>query len=225
MSITSGTLIRRPRLLIADDHALLREAFQKLLEADCDIVGSVADGRSLVTLAPKVNPDVILLDIAMPLLNGVDAALQLKRAMPLVKLIVLTVNEDPDLATEALRIGASGYLLKSCAAMELFDAIRTVLQGKRYITPLMTKNMMQSFIHSPHRESAKDLTLRQREVLQLLTEGCSMKEVAAIMNITPRTVAFHKYRIMEEFRLKTSAELIQFAMRRGFTTGSACPCP
>ena len=208
----------RPRVLIADDHAMLREAFEKLLESNCEVVGSVADGRALLDLAPKVRPDIVLLDIAMPLLNGLDAGLQLKRMMPQVKLIFLTVNNDPDFAKQAFRNGASAYLLKHCAVAELYKAVKSVLQEKTYVTPLVTQDSEESFMQAlPYDEGVRQLTSRQREVLQLLAEGYLMKQVATIMRITPRTVAFHKYRIMEQFQLKTNADVIQFAMKQGLT--------
>jgi DNA-binding NarL/FixJ family response regulator len=208
----------RPRVLIADDHAMLREAFQKLLEPDCEVVGSVADGRALLDLAPKARPDIILLDVAMPLLNGLDAALQLKQMMPQVKLIFLTVNDDPDFAKQAFRNGASAYLLKNCAAKELFRAVTSALHGKSYVTPLVTRDSEESIMQAPpYHHGVRRLTPRQREVLQLLAEGYLMKQVASIMRITPRTVAFHKYRIMEQFQLKTNADVVRFAMRKGLT--------
>ena len=207
----------RPRVLIADDHAMLREAFKELLESNCEVVGSVADGRALLDLAPKVRPDIILLDIAMPLLNGLDAGLQLTRMMPQVKLIFLTVNADPDFAKQAFRNGASAYLLKNCAVAELYKAVKSVLQGKTYVTPLVTQDSEESFMALSYHEGVRQLTSRQREVLQLLAEGYLMKQVATIMRITPRTVAFHKYRIMEQFQLKTNADVIQFAMKQGLT--------
>jgi DNA-binding NarL/FixJ family response regulator len=206
----------RPRVLIADDHAMLREAFQKLLEPDCEVVGSVADGRALLDLAPKVRPDIILLDISMPLLNGLDAGLQLIRMMPQVKLIFLTVNADPDFAKQAFHNGASAYLLKNCAVAELYAAVKSVLHGNSYVTPLVTQDNEESFMQAlPYHEGVRQLTSRQREVLQLLAEGHLMKQVATILRITPRTVAFHKYRIMEQFQLKTNADVIQFAMKQG----------
>jgi DNA-binding NarL/FixJ family response regulator len=211
--------MKRPRVLLADDHKLLLEAFQKLLEPDCEVVGKVADGRALLAAASELKPDIIVLDIAMPLLNGLDAGGQIKKMMPDVKLIFLTVNEDPDFVSEAFRVGASGYLLKSSAASELFQAIQDVSRGRAYVTPLVAQGMVDSFIEGPKRRKASDkLTPRQREVLQLLAEGRSMKEAAAILNVTPRTVAFHKYRMMEELRLKTNAELIQFAVKQGLTS-------
>lgn len=215
----------RPRVLIADDHAMLCGAFQNLLQPECDVVGCVADGRALLEAAPKLKPDIIVLDIAMPLLNGLDAGRQLKQLMPNVKLIFLTVNEDPDVTREAFRMGASGFLLKTSAASELFQAIQEVIRGRAYVTPLITKGMVDSFMQEPHRRTAADkLTLRQREVLQLLAEGFSMKEVAAVLKVTSRTVAFHKYRMMEELRLKSNAELIHFAIKHGLSSKSARPC-
>ena len=211
--------MKQPRVLLADDHKLLLEAFQKLLEPDCEVVGSVSDGRALLAAASKLKPDIIVLDISMPMLNGLDAGQQLKRMMPDVKLIFLTVHEDPDLVAEAFRVGASGYLLKSSAASELFQAIEEVCRGRAYITPLVAQGMVDSFIEGPKRgRASRKLTPRQREVLQLLAEGRSMKEAAAILNVTPRTVAFHKYRMMSELRLKTNAELIQFAIKRGLVS-------
>jgi DNA-binding NarL/FixJ family response regulator len=194
---------------------MLREAFARLLEPDCDVVGAVADGRALLDVAPDLRPDIVVLDIAMPLLNGLDAARQLKRQMPAVKVIFLTVSEDPDLAAEAFRAGASGFLLKNSAASELVQAIQEVFQGRSYITPQATQGLVGSFLHDPGpAKKAGELSLRQREVLQLLAEGRTMKEIARILKITARTVAFHKYNMMEELGIKTSAELVQFAMKQ-----------
>jgi DNA-binding NarL/FixJ family response regulator len=210
----------RPRVLLADDHRLLREAFSRLLESECDVVGSVADGRALLAEAPKVRPDIVVLDIAMPLLNGLDAARQLKRAMPEVKVIFLTMSEDPDVAAEAFRVGASGYLLKNSAASELLQAIREVSLGRSYITPLATQGLVGRFLQ-PAEPSTKPLELspRQREVLQLLAEGHTMKEIARLLKITPRTVAFHKYSMMEQLGVTSSAELIQFAIKQHVVPG------
>ncbi len=207
---------RRPRVLLADDHMLLLDAFKKLLEPECDVVGTVADGRALLAAAEQLRPDVIVLDITMPLLNGLDAGRQLKNALPEVKLIFLTMNQDPALATEAFRAGASGYLLKTSAASELLKAIEEATNGRSYVTPLMTQDLVEALMSGPQEwKSASQPTPRQREVLQLLAEGCSMKEAARILGVTPRTIAFHKYRIMEQFRLKSNAELILFAIQQG----------
>lgn len=203
-----------PRVILADDHTMLVEAFRKLLESQCEIVGTAADGRVLLETAPALKPDVIIVDIAMPLMNGLEAGLRLKKLMPTVKLIFLTMNEDPDLAMEAMRCGASGYLLKSSAGSELIRAIQMATKGKSYVTPQIASGMQKAFINNPQpKKRDKTLTPRQREVVHLLAEGKSMKEVASVLNVTPRTVAFHKYRVMEELNLKTTAELIQFAIK------------
>jgi DNA-binding NarL/FixJ family response regulator len=207
-----GGSVSRARILLADDHVMLLDAFRGLLEPEFEVVGAVTDGRALVTECARLNPDVVLLDISMPLLNGLDAGRQLKAAHRSLKLIYLTMNPDPDLAGEALRIGASGYVLKSSAASELTQAIREALRGRSYITPLIAKDVIGALID---RRAAPELTPRQREVLQLLAEGHSMKEVGHILNVAPRTVAFHKYRMMEQLQLKTSAELILFAVKQG----------
>src|SRR6478672_437496 len=199
----------RPRVLLADDHALLLGAFEKLLAGEFDVVGQVSDGRALVAEADKLRPDVIVLDISMPLLNGLEAGRQIKQKLRDVKLIFLTMNEDADLAAEAFRSGASGYLLKRSAASELSAAIREVMQGRSYITPLITADLVGSLLHGGERPAAA-LTPRQRELLQLLAEGHSMKEVAALLDITPRTVAFHKYEMMKQLNVKSTAELIQY---------------
>ena len=203
----------QPRILLADDHLMLLDAFKALLEPEYDVVGTVIDGRSLLEAFARLHPDIVVLDIAMPLLNGLDAGRQLKAARRSVKLIYLTMNPDPDLAGEALRLGASAYLLKSSAALELKQAIQEVLRGRSFITPLITHQVVGSL--TAPRARRHELTTRQREVLQLLAEGRSMKEAAAILDVTPRTVAFHKYRMMEQLHIKTSAELVTFAVREG----------
>lgn len=203
-----------PRVILADDHTILVEAFRKLLEPQFNVVATVSDGRSLMEIAKTSNPQVIVADIGMPLMNGLEAGLRLKEQMPLLKLIFLTVNHDASLAAEAMRRGASGYLLKSCAATELINAIQLAIRGKSYVSPEIARGMEKEFINNPqavHRE--KTLTPRQREVVLLLAEGKSMKQVASILNVTPRTVAFHKYRVMQELHLETTADLIQFAIK------------
>ena len=204
----------RPRVILADDHTLLLEAFQKLLNDDCDIVGMVSDGRALLAATDSLRPDVVVVDISMPLLNGIDAARQIKQALPDTRIIFLTMNEDPDLAAAAFRAGASGYFLKRSAASELQTAIREVMRRRSYVTPLVTEGLMGSMLQGPESaHGAQQLTPRQREVVQLVAEGHSMKEVGHILNIAPRTVAFHKYRIMEQLKIRTTAELIQFAIK------------
>ena len=215
-------MTRRPRILLADDHTILLESFKRLLEPVCDVVGCVKDGRALLEAAPRLRPDAIVLDIAMPLLNGIDAATHLRKAVPETKLIFLTVNEDPDLAVETFHRGASAYLLKSSAASELFTAIRGALEGKIYITPLITKGTpVTVFLNRKVKASPEKLTERQHEVLQLLAEGYLMKEVAELLKVTPRTVAFHKYTIMEELGVKTTAQLVQYALEHGIVAGKA----
>lgn len=200
--------------MLADDHTFLVEAFRRLLEPQYEIVGTATDGRALLESAPQLNPDVIVADIGMPLMNGLEAGLRLKELMPSMKLIFLTMNEDPDLAVEAMRCGASGYLLKSSAVEEMLCAIQLALRGKTYVTPQIRRGMQKSFIKNPRAKGqAKILTPRQREVVQLVAEGKSMKEVADVLKVTPRTVAFHKYRVMEELNIGTTAELIQFAIK------------
>jgi len=202
------------RIILADDHCLFLEALKKFLEPEFNVVGTFNDGHALVKQAPQLNPDLIVLDIGMPLMNGLNAGHRLKEALPKTKLIYLTMNMDRDIAAEAFRLGASGYLVKSSAGTELTKAIREALRGKFYITPLMTEGVVGSFIENVKRKHKPEkLTLRQKEVLQLLAEGRSMKEVAFMLNVSPRTIAFHKYTMMEHLRLKTSAELIQFAVK------------
>jgi len=201
-----------PRVLLADDHHLLLGALEKLLSPECEIVGTASDGRSLVAEAQRLKPDVVVLDIGMPLLNGLDAGRQIKQLMKGIKLVFVTMNEDPDLAAEAFRVGASAYLLKRSAASELMVAIREVMKGHSYVTPLITEGLVGSFMDATNRKPSHELTPRQREVLQLLAEGHSMKQAAALLNVTPRTVAFHKYRMMEQLNIRSNAELIQFAI-------------
>jgi DNA-binding NarL/FixJ family response regulator len=203
----------KPRVIVADDHTLLAEAFEKLLSPECDVVARVADGRALVNAVREHHPDVVVLDHAMPLLNGLEAARQIKQFDRAIKLVFVTMNEDPDLAAEAFRVGGSAYLLKRSAGSELLTAIREAMKHRSYVTPLVTEGMLGSLMHATTESPSRQLTSRQREVLQLLAEGKSMKEVASILNVTARTVAFHKYRMMEQLKIRTNAELIQYAIR------------
>jgi DNA-binding NarL/FixJ family response regulator len=204
----------RTRVLLADDHLMLVEALRKVLEAEFDVVGSVGDGLALLDAAGKLRPDVIVLDIAMPLLNGLDAARQLRNSLPAAKLVFLTMNEDPYLVGEAFRAGASAYLLKQGAALELTNAISDVLKGKTYVTPCIAGGLANISLLDPEaREQAPQPTARQRQVIQLLAEGRSMKEIADLLHITMRTVASHKYRVMEILQIKTSAELVRYAVK------------
>ena len=209
----------RTRVLLADDHTLITAALRKLLEGEFEVVGSVEDGRALLNAAIDLRADVVVLDIGLPLLNGLDAGQQLRERHPGIKIVYLTQNRDPNLAAEAFRRKASGYLLKNSAASELSLAIREAVRGRSYVSPLIAKGMMECMLNrGPGGEGLPGLTPRQREVLQLLAEGKSMKEVAAILNITTRTVEFHKYRMMELLSLKTNAELVQYAVRHGIVS-------
>jgi len=205
--------MQRIRVILADDHKLILDALKNLLEPEFMVVGTFGDGHTLVEEAPALKPNVIVLDVGMPTLNGLSAGQRLRQVLPNVKLVYLTMNQDPDLAAEAFRLGAKGYLLKTSAGSELVDAIRAVIRGGSYVTPLMTEDVLGSFVnHFKNLKSTSHLTLRQKEVLQLLAEGRSMKEAAYILNVSPRTVAFHKYTMMEHLNIKTSAELVQYAM-------------
>ena len=206
--------MKRPRVILADDHTLILEALKNMLEPEFEVVGIFGDGLALMEGASALNPNVIVLDIGMPAMNGLNAGQRLKQAIQRVKLVYLTMNHDPDMAGEAFRLGASAYLLKNSAATELQKAIREVVRGGYYVTPLMTKGMHGSYIQNfKLRKSPSALTLRQKEVLQLLAEGRSMKEVAFVLNVSPRTVAFHKYTMMEHLSIRSNAELIEYAMR------------
>ncbi|MCL4181453.1 MAG: response regulator transcription factor [Verrucomicrobia bacterium] len=212
-------LTDRPRLLLADDHAILLEAFKRLLEPVYEVVGTVTNGRALVEAALRLKPDAIVADIGMPQLNGLDACEELTGQLPDTRLVFLTVNEDPDIAAEAIRRGAAGYLLKKAVASELFTALERVLSGRFYITPLISSEPLAVFIaRAQHGHGGHKLSLRQREVLQLLAEGRAMKEAADLLKISPRTIAFHKYTMMEQLGFKTSAELVQYAVRLGLVS-------
>jgi DNA-binding NarL/FixJ family response regulator len=206
--------------LLADDHTLVVEGFRKLLETEFEIVGVASDGRALLAAALQEKPDVIILDIGMPFLSGIDAGRELKRLVPRTRLIVLTMNEDPDIAREALRQWASAYLVKKSAGTELIRAVREVLKGRSYVTPRLAQRLMDEFVRDPRVGRTKELTPRQREVLHLLAEGRTMKETADLLHLTPRTIAFHKYRIMEEFGLKTNSDLVRFAVREHIVSAS-----
>jgi DNA-binding NarL/FixJ family response regulator len=202
----------RPRVLLADDHAIVAEGIRALLANSCEVIGIVSDGRQLLTEAPRLNPDVIVLDVGMPLLNGFNAAEQLKVSLPHTKFVFLTMHEDANLAAAVLKLGAVGFVLKRAAASELLTAVFQVLQGKAYITPkLRAETLVEREARA--RQHSKELTPRQSEVLQLLAEGRPIKETAGILKISEKTVMFHKYRIMEDFNLKSNADLVLFALK------------
>ena len=206
--------MQRPRIILADDHTLVLDALKNLIEPEFEVVGTFNDGQALVEGVSQLNPNVVVLDIGMPTMNGLNAGQRLKQMLPMVKLVYLTMNDDPDVAGEAFRLGASAFVLKNSAATELLQAIRKVVRGGYYVTPLMTKGMEGSVVQYFKQRKAKyPLTLRQKEVLQLLAEGRSMKEVAFVLNVSPRTVAFHKYTMMEHLHIRSNAELIEYALR------------
>jgi len=201
------------RILLADDHALFCSLLRTLLEPAYEVVGTAGDGQELLEVASTLSPDVVLIDVGMPRLNGLDAGRQLKQRMPQVKIIYLTMNANAALANEALRAGASGYILKNAQTSELLQAIRDALRGRFYVTPKLKREIEGNLIRDPNWSSHPErLTDRQREVLQMLAEGRSMKEIAFTLDITYRTVLFHKSRIMEELGIRTNAELFQYAM-------------
>lgn len=208
-------MTNRSRILIADDHNLVAELCKRLLETEFDVVGVVSDGRAMVRAACDLKPELIVVDVAMPILNGLDAGRQVKELLPGVKLVYLTMNSDADVAAEAFRRGASGYLLKTCAANEMVTAVRQVLRGKSYLSRALSQDAIDClrWRHKKLVQEDERLTERQREVLQLLAEGKVMKEVGAILNMTPRTVAYHKYRMMEVLGTENTAELVKYAIR------------
>lgn len=211
--------MKRPRILLGDDHAIILDGLRRILEPHFDIVGVAEDGRALVAAAEKLRPDIVVADISMPLLNGIEAARQIRKAHPQTKVIFLTMHPDATYATEAFRAGASGYVLKNSAASELVTAIQEVLKGRTYLTPLVAKDAIATWVQAPGPEMpSASLTSRQREILQLLAEGRSAKEIASILHISPRTVEFHKYRIMEVLGLRSTAELTQYAIKHGIVS-------
>ena len=207
--------MRLERVVLADDHTLVLEAFRILLTPYVDVVGTAEDGRELIKVVREQNPDIVVTDIAMPNLNGLDACLKLLKIAPDTKIIFLTVSDDPNTVAEVIRAGAKGYLLKRSARSELLQAIKAVAAGGTYITSLVTEKMIGTLINGGQRELSNKLTVRQREILQLLAEGKTMKETADILFITPRTVAFHKYRLMETLGIKANADLVRYAIKSG----------
>jgi len=204
----------RARLLIADDHTLLAEACKTLLEHEFKVLAIVNNGRELLRVAEEMKPDVVILDVAMPQLNGLDAGEQLKKVLPSCKLVFMTMNMAPDVAAEAFRRGASGYVVKSATAAELVTAIRRALRSESYLSPIITKDTVEFLLRKGNSFSEeKRLTSRQSEILQLLAEGMSMKEIASVLNLKPGTVAFHKYNLMQTLGVRTNAALVQYAIK------------
>jgi DNA-binding NarL/FixJ family response regulator len=209
---TLGTSTIRPRVLIADDHSIVADGLRSILEKSCDVIGIVQDGRQLLIEAPKLKPDVIVLDIGMPFLNGLDAAERLKPLLPKVRFVFLTMKDDPNLAAAALNLGAVGYVLKHSAVSELLKAVSEVLQGKPYVTAkLQAENWADREARA--QQLSKALTPRQKEVLQLLAEGRRTKEIADILSVSERTVMFHKYHMMKAFNLKSNSDLVLLALK------------
>ena len=209
--------MKKLRVLLVDDHVMVLEGFKRLIEDQCEVVGMVEDGRTLLEVAPKLKPDIITMDISMPWLNGLDAARRLKKEMPDVKIIFLTMHADVAYVREAFAAGASGFLMKRSAGTELLQAIQAVSNGQYYITSLITKDLVRSILEgasnvSPQRDV---LTPRQREVLQLVAEGRAVKEIATILNVSAKTVEYHKGQIMEQLNLHTTAELTKYAVAHG----------
>jgi DNA-binding NarL/FixJ family response regulator len=209
--------MKKPRVLLADDHKIVLEGLKSLLEREFEVVGSVGDGRALVHQAAILHPDVIVADISMPQLNGIEAARQIKKTDKNIKIVFLTMHPDATYAAKAFEAGASGFVLKHSAPSELTTAIHDAMKGQTYVSPLIAGDLIRTYREgdSPEKDLFKKISPRQREILQLLAEGKSGKEIASILNISARTVEFHKYRMMEQLNIKTSAELIQYAVKHG----------
>lgn len=209
--------MKRAKILLADDHRIVAEGLRGLLEPDFELVGIVEDGRALLDAVEKLRPDVVVADVSMPLLNGIDAVRQLKKKHKDIAVVFLTMHMDVTYAASAFEAGASGYVLKHSAPSELVTAIHSALKGRTYITPLLAGELLQFHKTKPKGEAVEfdRLTSRQREVLQLLAEGRSAKEVASILQISTRTVEFHKYAIMDTLGLKSTAELVRYAIEHG----------
>jgi len=211
-------IMDRPKLLLADDHTMFSQGLQSLLEDEFDLVGAVGDGRALVEAASRLNPDVIVVDISMPVMNGFDAVRQLKKQGVTARIIFLTMHADDRLLAEAFRCGGSGYVLKQSAGEELIAGIRQVLAGRKYVTPLIATEWAEDISKQVQGTQKLSLTPRQREVLQLVIEGCTMKEIASRLGISMRTAESHKYEMMEGLGVETTAELIQYALKLGLTS-------
>ena len=211
--------MRALRVLLADDHAIVLEGLRHILEPDFEIVGEVADGRALVAVALTFRPEIIITAISMPLLNGIEAARQIRKINQRVKIIFLTMHADPIYAVEALEAGGSAYILKSSAVGEILVAIQEVVGGRIYVSPSIHREVVRDQMERAIRpdEAQAGLTPRQREVLRLLAEGKSLKEVAAMLKISIKTVEFHKYRIMNQLGIRTNAEMTKYAVKVGVT--------
>ena len=209
--------MKKPRVLLADDHKIMIEGLKDLLKGEFEIVGSVEDGRALVEQASTLYPDVIVADISMPQLNGIEAARQIKKTDNNIKIVFLTMHPDATYAANAFEAGASGFVLKHSASSELIRAIHEAIKGRTYVTPLIAGDLIRTYQkgEAPEKSLFKNISPRQREILQLLAEGKTAKEIASILNISTKTVEFHKYKMMEQLNIKTSAGLVQYAMKHG----------
>lgn len=209
--------MKKPRVLLADDHQIVLEGLKSLLADEFDVVGSVQDGRALVDQAATLRPDVIVADISMPRLNGIEAARQIKKTDQNIKIVFLTMHPDATYAANAFEAGASGFVLKHSAPSELITAIHEAMKGQTYVTPLIAGDLIRTYQGggSPEKDLFKKISPRQQEILQLLAEGKSAKEIASILDLSTRTVEFHKYRMMQQLNIKTSAQLVQYAVRHG----------
>jgi len=212
--------MKKIRVLLADDHKIILEGLRALLEPEFEIAGAVEDGRTLVAEAKRLSPDVVVADISMPGLNGIDAARQIRKIDERIRIVFLTMHAQVSYAAGAFEAGASGFVVKHSAPQELITAIRETMQGHTYVTPMIAGDLIDSYQKGSLQQGELKVALspRQREVLQLLAEGKSAKEIAAVLDISPRTVEFHKYRMMEQLKTKTSAELIQYALKYGLVS-------
>ncbi len=210
--------MKKPRVLLADDHKIVLEGLRSLLSEEFDLVGFATNGRELMEMSAQLHPDVIVADISMPLLNGIDAALQIRQQGSDAKIVFLTMHRDQTYATRALDAGASGYVLKHAASDELVTAIQAALRGKTYVSKALQNPALEETLGRSGQKAVMDLTARQREVLQLIAEGKSAKEIATILGISPRTAETHKYKLMDELGLKTGADLVQYAIRHGLVS-------
>jgi DNA-binding NarL/FixJ family response regulator len=206
---------KRARILLADDHALMLDGFHNLLEPKFEVVGTAADGKELVEAALRLKPDLIILDITMPVLNGIDAARQIRKHLPLVKLLFVTMHTSPTYLVAALEAGANGYALKSSGRNEILNAVETVLNGTRYITPGVGNERLRQWRDPAQAAASLRLSARERQILQLTAEGKSRKEVAHTLGISEKTVAFHKNNLTRKLGLRSTAQLTRYALEEG----------
>ena len=212
--------MKRHRILLADDHVLITDAYKKLLEPEFQVVGTAADGKTLISMAMQLMPDLVIVDLGLPLLSGIDAGRHLKALCPEMRLLVVTMSEDAAIAEKVLHEWASGFVIKKCAATELIGAIRTLMAGRTYVTPRITFRIERDRPSESGSQGEKGLTRRQKDVLRLLAEGMSMKEAAVMLSLTARTVAFHKYSIMQDFDLHSNLDLLRLAIREQLVSSS-----